>query len=351
MDSKHISDEWVGVVGAGTFGTTIANILAENRNVLLLARRKEMADQMIQTRFHKGQQLDERIDITIDPEKLASRCDLIFPVVPSASFREMVCDLAPFLHPYHILIHATKGLDVLLDEGEEIQDLKSLSKGEIKTMSQLIYEETVVRRVGCIAGPNLASEIAEGQPAATVVASQFDEVIREGQLALRSSRFRVHATNDLLGIELAGALKNIFAIAAGILEGQGLGDNTLALLITRGLAEMVALGKAMGADPRAFLGLAGIGDLVATCNSSYSRNHTLGKRLSDGEKLNDILDDMEEVAEGVNTICIAKAIATHYKISAPITQALHRVLFEGMDIPKGMRLLMEHPFRADVNFI
>lgn len=351
MSLNDTSKEYVGVIGAGNFGTALANILAENKRVILYARRKEVVDKLRENSSFKGWKLHEEIEYTNDLEEIANRCNLIFPIIPSGNFRELMQDLAPFLHPYHILIHGTKGLNVKLKEGQKYSELETISRDEIQTMSELIQQESVVRRVGCMAGPNLATEIRKGQPAATVVASHFDEVISEGKSALRSKNFRVHDSHDLFGIELAGVLKNIMAIASGILHGMGYGENTSALLITRGLAEMVTIGKGIGADPRAFLGLAGVGDLVATCSSPLSRNFTVGYRLAKGDNLDDILESMDEIAEGLKTVCIARAIANYYKIPAPISKALYKTLFNELDISRGLRLLMEYPFSEDVEYI
>ena len=351
MSLKDISNEYVGVIGAGSFGTALANILAENKRVLLYARRLEVVESLRKNPIFKDWTLNAEIEYTNDLEEIANRCYVIFPVVPSGNFKEMMQDLSPYLHPYHILIHGTKGLSVGLEEGERLSEIDSLSRDRIRTMSELIREESNVRRVGCMAGPNLASEIGKKHPSATVVASHFDEVLREGKNALRSKHLRVHESHDLLGIELAGVLKNIMAIVAGILYGMGYRENTRAMLVTRGLAEIITLGKGLGADPRAFLGLAGIGDLVATCTSPLSRNFTVGLRLANGESLDDIVDNMEEVAEGLKTVCIARALANYYKIPAPITKALYKTLFQAMDINRGLRLLMEYPFREDVEFI
>ena len=350
-DLSNSSNDTIGVIGAGSFGTVMANVMAENAPVLLLARRQEVADAINKTRFHKNQEIHPNITLTTNVEEFASRCQLICPVIPSASFSKMLDQFSPYLKPYHILIHATKGLDIIMPEGEKLRTLETIDRDSVKSMSELIYEKTAVRRVGCIAGPNLSKEIAAGQPAATVVASPFDEVINEGMNALRSSRFRVNASKDLRGIEMAGVLKNIMAIASGILTGLGYGHNTRAILITGGLAEMATLGQAFGADPRAFLGLAGIGDLVATCYSPDSRNHTVGYRLAKGEKLDDIIEDMEEVAEGVKTICIAHALSNRYRIPTPFTNMLHKVLFRDLDIKQGMKIMMEYPSLADVDFI
>jgi glycerol-3-phosphate dehydrogenase (NAD(P)+) len=202
-----------------------------------------------------------------------------------------------------------------------------------------------------LAGPNLASEINEHQPAATVVASHFDEVINLGQKLLKSDRFGVFGNNDLIGVELCGVLKNIIAIAAGAISGLGYGENTKGLLVSRGLVEMIYLGKALGGNVEAFLGLAGVGDLVATCSSRLSRNFTLGYRLAQGESLQNILTSMEEVAEGVNTIKIAKKLADHYRVRTPITNTLYRVLFEDLSLEDGVQLLMKYPFIQDIDFL
>lgn len=343
--------ELVGVVGAGSFGMAIAHLLTENKKVLIYSRNDKLANAIAKGEKYNNWDIHPNIQATSSLKEVAERCFLIFPVVPSSGFRQVMRDFAPFLRPDHILIHCTKGLDVLLAEGETLETIKELRKEQIQTMSEVIKEESIVRRIGCISGPNLAREIALGFPAATVVASRFDEVIKEGVNALRSSRFRVHGNHDLIGIELCGVLKNIMAIAAGIVDGLGYGDNTKAMLIARGMAEMATLGKAMGANPRAFLGMAGVGDLVATCNSPLSRNHTVGSRLAKGEKLREIVASMTEVAEGVKTTLIAKKLADCYHIPAPITRAIYKGLFEDLDVKRGMDILMNYPFTEDVEFI
>ncbi|MEM7657701.1 MAG: NAD(P)H-dependent glycerol-3-phosphate dehydrogenase, partial [Bacteroidota bacterium] len=340
MNSNPSSNETVGVIGAGSFGTALANLLVQNKGVLLYSHRPEAIEQLRKEQRYRGRSLDPNIRYTSDLAELAGECELIFPVVPSGNFRNMLKQLSPFLRPYHRLIHGTKGLDLALREGETLETMSNLELSQVCTMSEVIRQESVVRRVGCVAGPNLASEIADGQPAATVVASHFDEVIRDGKTALRTSRFRVHGNHELLGIELAGVLKNIMAIAAGILNGMGYGENTRSMLVSQGLAEMIYIGKGLGAPVNPFLGLAGIGDLVATCNSPNSRNFTVGFRLGKGEPLEAIQQSMEETAEGLNTVRIVKALANSRRFSAPISLTLHRILYEGMDIEKGVRLLM-----------
>lgn len=335
----------VGVVGAGSFGSVVANILAENTSVLLYARRPEVVEEMAETRALAGYQIHERVQPTNDLEYLVDQCQVIFPIVSSSGFRKTITDLSPFLHPYHILIHGTKGLDIK----ENVQGL--LTREYVRTMSEVIREESMAVRIGCLAGPNLARELAEGQPAATVVASRFDEVIQVGQKLLRTNRFQVYGNTDLIGIELCGVLKNIIAIASGALSGLGLGENARALLISRGMVEMIYLGKALGGNAEAFIGLAGIGDLVATCSSKFSRNYTVGYRLAKGETLTEIMQNMEELAEGVNTTRIVKQLADYYDVSAPITRMLYRVLFEDLPVEKALDSLMRMSFTEDVGFL
>lgn len=351
MTSKNSSNKPVGVIGAGSFGSAIANILAEKSEVLLYSRDSETIKKIAETRVHRGHQLHTNVTPTGDLSYIANSCDVIFPIVPSSAFRTVMQQLSPYLHPYHILIHGTKGLDLSLPKGETLESIKHLAKENIRTMSEVIMDESVVVRIGCLAGPNLAREMADKQPAATVVASRFNEVIKAGERLLRNDRFQVYGNSDLIGIELAGVLKNIIAIASGALSGLGLGENAKGLLISRGMVEMIYLGKAMGGDLHAFVGLAGIGDLVATCNSSNSRNFTVGYRLAQKESLEEIIESMEEVAEGVNTVKIAKKFAEHYKVRAPITEALYAVLFEGLTVDRALQALMKYPYNVDIDFL
>jgi len=351
MDSQNTSEKLpVGVIGAGVFGTAIANLLAENRDVIIYSRREEVTDNILSKRFNRGQEINPRIRPTNKIEELTSSCTLIFPVVSSSSFREMIQNFSPFLRPDHILIHGTKGLDVRLKEGEVLTEKTFLNRKMIRTMSEIILQETEVMRVGCIAGPNLASEIALGQPAACVLASRFDEVIREGQRALRSKRFQVFGNHDITGVELAGVLKNVIAIAAGALSGLGYGENARALLISRGMVEMVHIGKLMGGEPKAFFGLAGVGDLIATCSSTKSRNFTVGYRLAKGEKIEEILRTMDEVAEGVNTVKVTNAFIRSAKTRAPMTETIYKCLFSGMTVKEGVDYLMHLPLGTDLDY-
>ena len=349
MSSKNTSDKPVGVIGAGSFGTAIANILARNADVILYARNPEVVKQIAETQRLNDLTLDNRITPTNDLRYIAEHCDTIFPIVPSENFPRLIEDLAPYLKPYHFLIHGTKGL-IVDKKNWEKNEKKKISKDDVYTMSRLICEKSLVVRVGCLAGPNLARELADNQPAATVVASRFDEVIAEGQRLLRNDLFQVYGSKDLMGIELAGVLKNIIAIAAGALSGMGFGENARSMLISRGLIEMIWVGQLLGADTRAFLGLAGIGDLVATCSSKLSRNFTVGVRLGKGEKIEDIQQTMEETAEGINTIRIIVRLVKNYNVRAPITESLHKVITGSMTIEDALRFLMKSPFNTDFDF-
>ncbi|SHN29382.1 glycerol-3-phosphate dehydrogenase (NAD(P)+) [Cyclobacterium lianum] len=341
----------VGVIGIGSFGAAIANLLAEKNEVMVYARDQGVVDAINERHMVKGRKLAERIMATSDPEILCEACDIMFPMIPSAAFREVMVQFAPFLHPYHMLIHGTKGLSLNLAAGKTLENMAEIKREHICTMSEVILQETVVERIGCLAGPNLAKELLEDQPGATVVASRYDEVIREGQRLLRSDNFQVYGNSDIVGVELSGVLKNIIAIAAGALSGMGLGDNAKGLLVSRGMVEMIHLGNAMGGETKSFLGLAGIGDLVTTCNSTLSRNYTLGYRLAKGESLDDIVANMEEVAEGINTVKLIKLYLESTDTRAPITENLYKVLFEGFKVETALQYLMKYPIYTDINFL
>lgn len=340
----------VGVIGAGSFGTAIANLLAYNADVLLYSRNMDLVSAINSTREHLGVRLSASIQATNDLQQLAEACNLLFPIVPSTNFRKMMHTLGPYLRPYHMLIHGTKGFDLHGIPDKDIKN-RSITREQVSTMSEVIRQESVVVRVGCLSGPNLASEIMEGQPTATLIASPFDEVIHAGKMVLDSKHFHVFGSHEILGAELAGALKNVIALGSGILKGKGLGKNLQAMLITRGLTEMVHFGKAMGASGSAFFGTAGIGDLVATATSKRSRNFTFGFRLGQGESIEHISTSMPELAEGVRTLQITRQLADYYNLRVPITEMLHRIIFEAYDIDRALEYLMTYPYDVDVDFL
>lgn len=345
MDSNRTSKP-VGVIGGGSFGTVLSNLIAQNTDqVLFYVRDPERAKRASEERTLAGQAIAENVTITSDILLLGRECDVLFPAVPSSNFREMMVSLSPSLRPYHILIHGTKGFDLKNDDGGR------LTRDQVKTMTEVIKEESTVVRIGCIAGPNLAREIAADLPAATVVTSPFDEVVEIGQKLLRNDNFLVYGGSDLLGTELCGILKNIIAIGAGLVDGLKLGENAKALLISRGLVEMIHVGRALGSGVKPFFGLAGVGDLIATCGSPLSRNYSVGKQIAAGKTISEITSGMTEVAEGVKTIGVVYRLSEVYKFRCVITEMLYKVMFGGLQIEGAKNLLMKLPFRQEIDFI
>ena len=341
-----------GVIGAGSFGSAIANLIAINTEVLIFSRREQFVEDVNLRSESNGVKFRPRVRATADPEEMARQCTLIFPIVPSNTFREVMQRFGPYLRPHHIIIHGTKGLDLRgYDEADLLKNEIALSRSEVRTMSEVVLEESSVVRVGCLSGPNLAAEIISGQPAATLIGSRYREVIQAGQTVLNSKKFHVFGSYDMLGAELAGALKNIVALGSGILGGLGLGRNIQGLLIAKGLGEMVHFGKALGASSQAFVGVAGIGDLVATATSTNSRNYTFGMQLAKGGTVDEIRQTMPELAEGVRTLKIAHALAKHYKLHVPITDMLYAVVFERLPVERALEYLMSYPYAVDVDYI
>lgn len=307
----------VCVVGGGSWGTTLAHLFALNGNdVLLHVRREDHAEeinrQRTNARYLPGYAIHERVTATTDLREIALASDYIVIVVPSSAIRKTAFELGNHLRGDHILLSATKGLEA----------------DSFKRITEILREETCCKKVGALSGPNLARELMDGQPAATVIASSYREVVSRGAHLLTSKWMRVYGSADVVGVELAGALKNILAIASGVATGLGMGDNAKGTLITRGLAEISRLGVAAGATPLTFKGLAGVGDVVATCSSPLSRNFRVGLGLAEGRALSEVLASMVEVAEGVNTTRVARAYARKLGVEMPITEALYRVLNE-----------------------
>ncbi len=308
----------VGVLGGGAWGSTIAHLLGENgRRTLLWLRDEKLRDEIKKTRRNKkylGEtELSRRIEPVAELAEVASACEVIFVAIPMKGFRDVANKLGETLTGDRILISCTKGIEL----------------GTLKRPTELLKEETCAKKVGTLSGPNLALEIARGEPCATVVASRFQEVCDRAADAIMGPRFRVYFSDDVLGVELAGAMKNIVALGAGLTRGLGFGANSTAALITRGLAEMARYGLQAGAVPLTFAGLAGVGDLIATCGSELSRNHQVGYRIGKGEKLEAILKSMVQTAEGVNTTRAISEHAREAKIDLPLTIGMYRILFEG----------------------
>ena len=314
----------VAVVGAGAWGTTLAAIVAQREPVTLLCHSPETAARIADARRNEarlpGVDLPAGLRATAHPAALADATDLVIFAVPSAHLRSTVAAIAP---------HVPAGADLL-------SVVKGIERGTHLRMSDVIAQAGGFdpARIAALSGPNLALEIARRLPASAVIAAEDVELAERIQLRLGRRRFRLYVNRDLLGVELCGALKNIVAIAAGAAEALGFGDNGKAGLMTRGLAEMTRLGIAAGANPLTFAGLAGIGDVIATCGSSLSRNHRLGVELAKGRAWADIEATLPGVAEGAYTVDAALALAAELGVEMPIAREVHRALFEGKSVKR-----------------
>ncbi|AXI23876.1 Glycerol-3-phosphate dehydrogenase [NAD(P)+] [Cardinium endosymbiont of Sogatella furcifera] len=327
MASKQLN-KMVAVLGAGKFGTAIANIVAPNAHrVFLYTHKSEQAFAAQSSRSVADQLLAANVVVTNDWVMVLRTCSVIFPVVPAAKFRGLMRQIAAALRPDHILIHGTKGLDFSQDG--------RLPNHHGVTMSGVMLEETVVKQVGCLAGPNLSAELAQKYPAVTVIASASQKVLTVGAQLLTNDWFYVYLAPDLLSVEVCSVLKNIFAIGAGIIGGMGYPSNTYAFFITMAISEMRYIMTTMRISKSALLGPAGLGDLIATCGSTASRNYTIGYRLAKGETLADILRTTNEVAEGVQTVKAMHQLMQSYGKQAPITAAIYRMLFEELPVQQG----------------
>lgn len=305
------------VIGGGSWGTALAHLIGvAGAKVRLWMRSEERAQEINEkhtnTRYLKDRPIHPNVEATTDLASAAGFAETIIVAIPSANFRSIAYSLGECVSGDQILVSATKGFEA----------------EHLTRMSQILREETCCRKIGAISGPNLADEVMDNHPTATVVASPMDEVVEKTGVLIAGPTLRVYGNHDLTGVELMGALKNIVAIAAGVSAGMGYGQNSLAMLLTRGLTEMSRLGEALGADRMTALGLAGLGDLMATCASPLSRNNTLGRKLASGMTLAEAQADTIKVAEGVNTTYAAVMHAQRLGVDMPITRAVHAILFE-----------------------
>jgi len=328
----------VTVLGGGSWGTAIAELIAYSGNpVTLWVRSRAQAAAILKARrnvrYLPDLELPLSIRVTHDLVDAVRDVPVIFFVIPSKAFREVANATGDHLLPSQIAIHGTKGFE------PETRD----------RMSRILEQETCLKQIGVLSGPNIAPEIARGLPAGTVIASRFPRVIAEARRLLVSDRFRVYDSRDVVGVELAGALKNVIAIVSGAAAGMDLGENVRALLITRGLAEIARLGTALGADPLTFSGIAGMGDLIVTCASPLSRNHRVGRGMAEGKTLDEVVASLGMVAEGVGTTRIAHAMAGEQGVDAPMVRAVHRVLFEGQTPMAMLEELMSRTPSPDMD--
>jgi glycerol-3-phosphate dehydrogenase (NAD(P)+) len=323
----------IGVVGTATWGTTLAIISArEGHEVRILARSDEEAARLRlaneNSRFLPGAPFPSTMSVTASAGEALGDSDLVIIAVPSSTLRNNARQIRDSIGAKAVVVSATKGLEI--ETGNR--------------MSEVLQQELPPANrasICALSGPNLAREIIQGKLSSTVVASPNEDASKMAQSILNSSVFRVYTNTDIVGVELGGALKNIIAISAGICDGLQFGDNTKAAIMTRGLAEIARLGVAAGADLITLAGLAGMGDLIASCSSTLSRNHYVGTELGKGRTLDQIQAGMQNVAEGVNTTAAARRMAVKLRVEMPITEATYQVLFNQMSIREAASDLMD----------
>ncbi len=315
----------VSVLGAGSFGTTVAHLATHNAPTMLWCRRPETADEVNQqhtnTRYLPDYNLSPKLRATASLEEAVLDADVIVMGVPSHGMREVLGEVARFIRPWVPVVSLAKGL-------EPDSHLR---------MTQVIREVIPEHRAGVLTGPNLAKEIMAGFAAASVISFEDADVAQQLRGVFHSGLFRVYTNSDVVGCELGGALKNVIAIATGLGDGLGVGDNTRSALITRGLAELTRLGVAMGGQSATFAGLTGMGDLIVTCTSRQSRNRHVGEELGRGRSIAEIIADMNQVAEGVKTTRVVMELGVKYDVDLPITREVHGVLYEGRSALEAYR--------------
>jgi glycerol-3-phosphate dehydrogenase (NAD(P)+) len=327
------------VLGAGSWGTTVAHLLAHNTPTVLWARDPGVAAEVDQRstneRYLPGAELHPGLRATDDMAAAVAAADLLVVGVPSHGFRQAIVDARGHLRPWVPVISLAKGLE----------------QGTRLRMTEIIDEELPGHPYGILTGPNLAREILAGDAAASVLAMADETIAEQLQGLFCSDLFRVYTNPDVVGCEIAGALKNVIAIASGMADGLGTGDNTRAAVITRGLAEMARLGTAMGGHTVTFGGLAGLGDLLATCMSRQSRNRHVGEQLGKGRTLDEVVAEMHMVAEGVRATPVVKAMAVELDIDVPIIDEVHAVLYEGRSADAAYRGLLNRAHVAEMHGI
>jgi Glycerol-3-phosphate dehydrogenase len=329
----------IAVIGAGAWGTSLARHLAKKGlPVRLWAYEREIVEAIRTTRenrmFLPGVELPSTLYVTGSLQEAVQDIDLLVFAVPSHAARSILQQLGPLLPHSLPIISATKGIE------EKTFNLMS-------QVMQEVLPPYLHAAICVLSGPSFAIEVCQDQPTAIVLAGQEPDIVRALQHLFMTPCFRVYAGTDMVGVQLGGALKNVMALAAGVVDGLNLGHNARAALITRGLAEMIRLGMALGADPKTFYGLSGVGDLVLTCTGALSRNHTVGVRLGRGETLPDILKQTHAVAEGVRTSNAAAGLAHRHKVDMPIVQAVCAVLFEGKSPREAVSELMERAAKEE----
>jgi glycerol-3-phosphate dehydrogenase (NAD(P)+) len=327
----------VAVIGAGSWGTTVASLVSTNCPTVLWARQEEVAEEIERRHTNEtylpGFELPARLAATSSIAQAVADADVIVMAVPSHGFRDVLTDVAVQVRAWVPVVSLSKGLE----------------QGTRLRMTEIVNEVLPGHPAGVLTGPNLAKEVMAGQPAASVLAMADERMATALQPVFSTGTLRIYTNPDVVGCEVAGALKNVMAIAAGMVAGMGFGDNTKATMMTRGLAELTRLGVALGGDPLTFAGLAGMGDLVATCSSTMSRNHHVGRELGKGRSLDDIIDEMNMVAEGVKSSKVVCEIAGDTGVEVPIAEQVRAVCHEGRSASEALAMVMHRQSRPEMH--
>ena len=329
----------ITVFGMGSFGTALANVLAENGHTVLMWGKnedsvKELNDYHQNKRYLKDVVLDGRIKATSDIKEAVNLTDIYLMALPTKAMREVTSEIDSLIDSKKTFIHVAKGI-----ENDTFKRVSEMSEDSIS--------EDHNGGIGVLSGPSHAEEVVIKQPTTVAASSKDEKVSKLIQDLFMNDYLRVYTNNDLVGVELGGALKNIIAVASGIVAGMGYGDNAKAALMTRGLAEISRLGEKLGADPMTFLGLGGIGDLIVTCTSTHSRNYTLGYKLGKGKTTEEALNEMNMVVEGIYTTNSVYHLAKAQNVDMPITNALYKVLFEDKPVKDSVKDLMGRDKKAE----
>lgn len=330
----------VAVLGGGSFGTAMAKVLGENGHRVHFwmrdeAQAEEVRATRINSRYMPGIEITGDILPTTDLADAVNKAELVFVAIPSKAFRTVIRENSEKFREGQVVVSLTKGIEA----------------HGFKLMSEILQEEIPRCRIGVLSGPNLASEIVNHDLTATVIAAKDPDVRHTVQQLLGGEYFRVYANVDIYGVELAGALKNIYAIVAGLASAMNMGENANAMLITRGLAEMSRFAVSLGANPMTFMGLAGVGDLIVTCTSSKSRNYRIGYAVGRGQKLDDAVAELGQVAEGIYTLELVKKKAEAIGIYMPLVRGLYEILYGNSSINAVIKSLMTSVQNSDVEFI
>jgi glycerol-3-phosphate dehydrogenase (NAD(P)+) len=329
----------IGIIGAGSWGTALSIIAARaGHDVSLWARSQEVADSInttrINNRYLSSATIPESVVATTDLRETVSNPSIIIIAAPSHAVRELLTSASPSLNSSSLIVSAAKGIEI--ESGRRISGI----------VGEIIGQDALKRFV-CLSGPSFAEEVVNGHPTAVVAASVNDQAAQAVQLALSFENLRIYTNSDVVGTELGGAVKNVMAIAAGMISGLGFGANTLAALITRGLAEISRLALVRGADIETLMGLAGLGDLVLTCTGKLSRNRFVGEELGKGKALAEITANMKEVAEGIKTTLAVYQLAQRASLEMPITNEVKAVLYDGKSARAAVNDLMSRPLKEE----